>query len=49
MRMLFNLKNTVGYVILIAILVALLYLLFESRERSQKIDNALKQIPTSTK
>jgi len=49
MRKAFNLKNTAGYVVLITILVALLYLLLESRERSQKINNALKQISAPAK
>jgi len=49
MRKAFNLKNTAGYVALITILVVLLYLLLESRERSQKINNALKQISAPAK
>lgn len=49
MRKPFNVKSAAGYVLLVAILVALLYLFLESRQRSQKIDNALKQMPGSTK
>jgi hypothetical protein len=48
MRKPFNIKSAAGYVLLVAILIALLYLLLESRQRSQKIDNVLKQIPGPT-
>lgn len=38
-----KLKNYWGYLLLAALITLLLYLLLESRQRSRKIDEALKQ------
>ena len=38
-------KNYITYLLMLAVLVLIVYLLLESRKRDQNIDKALKQIP----
>jgi hypothetical protein len=43
-----NKKNYSGYVLLLLLLAVLLYLLLESRQRTKRIDNILKQTITNS-
>lgn len=42
-------KNFIALAILLLALVVLVYLVFESRHRSDQIDKALKQLPSTAK